>query len=79
MTTPTTGKQGFHIRDLNRTEVAEISGGSGSIQFQIGRSNGTHVRGNSEKIGEMAYRYGRIAPFSGIGAAGMIWKHIMMK
>ncbi len=52
MTTPTTGKQGFHIRDLNRTEVAEISGGSGSIQFQIGRSNGTHVRGNSEKIGE---------------------------
>ncbi|MBH1405121.1 hypothetical protein EGJ03_16665 [Stenotrophomonas maltophilia] len=67
------------MRDLNRLEVAEISGGSGSIQFQIGQSNGTHVRGNFGQIGEMAYRYGRIAPFSGIGAAGMIWKHIMMK
>ena len=79
MTIPTTGKQGFHMRDLNRIEVAEISGGSGSIQFQIGQSNGTHVRGNFRDIGEMAYRYGRIAPFSGVGAAGMIWKHIMMR
>lgn len=67
------------MRDLNELEIAEISGGAGSIEFQIGQSNGSHLRGNFEQIGEMAYRYGRIAPFSGIGAAGLIWKHIMMK
>ncbi|MNC56567.1 hypothetical protein D3C75_1061750 [compost metagenome] len=67
------------MRELNETEVAEISGGSGGVQFQIGQSSGSHVRGNFGDLGEMAYRYGRIAPFSGIGAGGMIWKHIMMK
>ncbi|MBK0055661.1 hypothetical protein [Stenotrophomonas sp. S39] len=67
------------MRELNEFEVAEISGGSGGLQFQIGQSSGTHVRGNFGQIGEMAYRYGRAAPFSGIGAAGMVWKHIMMK
>ena len=67
------------MRELNEFEVAEISAGSGGVQFQIGRSDGSHVRGSFGDIGEMAYRYGRIAPFSGVGAAGMIWKHIMMR
>ncbi|WP_081280465.1 hypothetical protein [Stenotrophomonas maltophilia] len=66
------------MRELNELEVAEISGGSGGVQFQIGQTSGSHVRGNLGGIGEMAFRYGRIAPLSGIGAAGLIWKHIMM-
>ncbi len=67
------------MRELNELEVAGISGGSGGVQIQIGRSDGTHMRGSIYDFGELAYRYGRIAPFSGIGAAGMIYKHIMMR
>ncbi|MEE9878156.1 MAG: hypothetical protein PBU96_16725 [Stenotrophomonas geniculata] len=67
------------MRELNEIEVAEISGASGGVQFQIGQTNGSHVRGKFGDIGEMAYRYGRIAPLSGVGAAGLIWKHIMMR
>lgn len=67
------------MRELNEIEVAEISGGSGGVQFQIGQSSGIHVRGDFGDLGEMAYRYGRVAPLSGFGAGGLIWKHIMMK
>ncbi|MNC81411.1 hypothetical protein D3C75_1345360 [compost metagenome] len=66
------------MRDLNELEVAEISGGTGGIKFQIGPSNGTHISGTIHDLGQAAYMYGRAAPFSGIGAAGMIYKHIML-
>ncbi|ACF51291.1 MULTISPECIES: hypothetical protein [Stenotrophomonas] len=64
------------MRDLNELEVAEISGG---VRIQIGPSNGTHVTGTLNDFGNAAYMYGRIAPFSGIGAAGLIYHYIMAR
>ncbi len=64
------------MHELNATEVAEVSGG---VHIQIGRSDGTHVSGKASDFGHTAYMYGRAFPFSGIGAAGMMYHYLMAK
>lgn len=64
------------MRELNSLEVAKVSGG---VQIQIGSSDGTHVSGSLQDFGNAAYMYGRAFPFSGIGAAGMIYHYIMAR
>lgn len=63
------------MRELNAREVAEVSGG---VMIQIGRSDGTHIKGKLSDFGNAAYMYGRAFPFSGLGIAGMIYKHLMV-
>lgn len=65
------------MRDLSQLELAEVSGGTRGISFQIGSSEGSHISGTLHDIGHAAYMYGRAAPFSGIGAAGLIYHYLM--
>lgn len=64
------------MRELNAMEVAEVSGG---VSIQIGRSDGTHIRGKLSDFGNAAYMYGRAFPFSGIGMMGMVYRHLMVR
>lgn len=64
------------MRELYSSEVTEVSGG---VRIQIGRSDGTHVSGSIQDFGNAAYMYGRAFPFSGIGAAGMIYHYVMAR
>ncbi|HEL3833119.1 hypothetical protein D7Y44_19180 [Stenotrophomonas maltophilia] len=67
------------MRDLSHFELAEVSGGTRGINFQVGSSEGTHISGTLHDLGEAAYMYGRVAPFSGIGAAGLIYHYLMAR
>lgn len=64
------------MRDLSQLELAEVSGGTQGINIQIGSSEGSHVSGTLHSFMETAYMYGRVAPFSGIGAAGLIYHYL---
>ncbi|MGE8449891.1 MAG: hypothetical protein ACN6OP_04540 [Pseudomonadales bacterium] len=54
-----------------------MSRGMQGINNQIGSSEGSHVSGTLHSFMETAYMYGRVAPFSGIGAADLIYHYLM--
>ncbi|MBA0394745.1 hypothetical protein D7U98_04910 [Stenotrophomonas maltophilia] len=65
------------MRELNELELAEVSGGTRGIRVQIGSSQSSNISGTVHDFAQAAYMYGRVAPFSGIGAAGLIYYYLM--